>query len=58
MHGSASADTRTSINASKRVTVIGFGRRLIANLIDAVLFSLSLFLSLLWLDLRACCLKC
>lgn len=43
MHGSASADTRTSINASKRVTVIGFGRRLIANLIDAVFVFLITF---------------
>ena len=36
MNGSASGDTRTGIIASKGIIVIGFGRRLIANLVDAV----------------------
>jgi len=43
MNGSASGDTRTGIKASKGVIVIGFGRRLTANLIDAVFVFLVTF---------------
>ncbi len=43
MNGSSSGDTRTGIKASKGVIVIGFGRRLTANLIDAVFVFLVTF---------------
>jgi len=46
MNGSASGDTRTGIIASKGIIVIGFGRRLIANLVDAVfVFLVTFFVS-------------
>ena len=43
MNGSASGDTRTGIKTSKGIIVIGFGRRLTANLVDAVFVFLITF---------------